>query len=109
MLSLRVTLRQLRRSPAYIAAVLLSLAIGMAVCAAVFSILDAFLFVPAPGVLDRSTVIHIRWMGGQERLTPAEFEIVQRELSPVLDGVIAQGERQLPVVLPSEAGAEAAR
>jgi hypothetical protein len=69
MLSLRVTLRQLRRDPAYIAAVVLSLAIGMAACAAVFSILDVFLFAPVPGVLDRSTVIHIRWMGGPELLT----------------------------------------
>jgi predicted permease len=102
-LSLRVTLRQLRRNPAYIAAVVLSLAIGMAVCAAVFSILNVFLFAPSPGIFDRSTVIHIRWMGGQELLTPAEFDIVQRELSPVMDGVIAQGERRLPVVLPSEA------
>jgi hypothetical protein len=41
----------------------------MAVCAAVFSILDVFLFAPVPGVLDRSTVIHIRWMGGPELLT----------------------------------------
>jgi predicted permease len=102
MLSLRVTLRQLRRDPAYIAAVVFSLAIGMAVCAAVFSILNVFLFAPVPGVLDRSTVIHIRWMGGPELLTPAEFGVVERELAPVMEGVLAQGERGLPIALPSE-------
>jgi predicted permease len=102
MLSLRVTLRQLWRDPAYIAAVVFSLAIGMAVCAAVFSILGVFLFAPVPGVLDRSTVIHIRWMGGPELLTPAEFGVVERELAPVMDGVVAQGEQGLPIALPSE-------
>lgn len=101
MLSLWFTLRQLRRSPAYIAAVVLSFGIGVAICGAVFSILNGLLFAAVPGIVDRSAVIHIRWTGGQVQLTEAEFETVERELAFVLDGVVAQGERPLPVVLPS--------
>lgn len=101
MLSFWFTLRQLRRSPAHVAAVVLSLGIGMAVCGAVFSLLNALVFAAVPGIVNRNTVIHIRWMGGDERLTQAEFERVEQDLAPVLDGVVAQGERHLPVLLPS--------
>jgi predicted permease len=101
MLDLWFTVRQLRRSPAYIAPVVLSLGIGMAVCGAVFSVVSGLLFAAVPGILDRSTLVHIRWIGGEGLLTHAEFETLERELAPVLDGVVAQRERQLPVLLPS--------
>jgi putative ABC transport system permease protein len=101
--SLWFTLRQLRRSPAYITAVVLSLAIGMALCGVVFSVLGGLLFAAVPGIANRNTVIHIRWTGGHDLLTQAEFETVERELAPVLGEIAAQGERRLPVVLPSGA------
>src|SRR5829696_756407 len=103
MLNLSFTLRLLRRSPAYIAAAVLSLAIGMAICAAVFSVLGTVLFTEVPGVVDRSSVVHIRWLGQEGLLTPVEYETLERELGPALAGIVAQGERRLPVVLPSGA------
>src|SRR5215203_1606564 len=93
MLSLRFALRQLRRNPTNIAAVVLSLGIGMAVCGAVFSVIGTVLFGAVPGIVERSTVIHIRWIGQAGLLTQPEFETVERERAPMLEGVIAQGER----------------
>jgi hypothetical protein len=76
----------------------------MAVSAAGFSVLNAMVFAAVPGVTDRSTVIRIRWVGSERLLTPVEFGIVEQQLAPSLGGLIAQGVRRLPVVLPSGPG-----
>jgi len=52
MLSFWFTIRQLRWNPARIAAVVLSLSIGMAICGAVFSLANSFLFAAVPGIVD---------------------------------------------------------
>ena len=64
MSDLRATLRQLRQSPAHIAACLLSLSAGMAICVAVFSAFNAMVFEPIPGVRDRQQLVQLRGHAG---------------------------------------------
>jgi len=72
MSDLRATLRQLRQSPAHIAACLLSLSAGMAICVAVFSAFNAMVFEPIPGVRDRRQLVQLRWGDGSVTFSPAE-------------------------------------
>src|SRR4029078_3427906 len=84
MSDLRATLRQLRQSPAHLAACLLSLSAGMAICVAVFSALNAMRLGPIagvterrvldqiPGVGDRREMLNVRGGDGSVAFSPAE-------------------------------------
>ena len=74
MTELRTTWRQLLRAPAHVATVVASLGIAMAVCGAAFSALNALLFSDVPGVVDRNSLVRIRWAGQAASFTPAEFD-----------------------------------
>ncbi len=100
MSDLRATLRQLRQSPAHIAACLLSLAVGMAICVAVFSVVNVMVFEPVPGVRDRQHLIQIRW-NNNGQFTNAEFAAIDAATSTTFDSVAAEGNRVLPLALPS--------
>jgi predicted permease len=100
MSDLRAALRQLRQSPAHIAACLLSLAVGMAICVAVFSVVNAMVFSPIPGVRDRQHLVQIRWIDNDGPFTDSEFTAIAAA-STTFDGIAAEGNRVLPLALPS--------
>ena len=92
MTELRTTWRQLLRAPAHVATVVASLGIAMAVCGAVFSALNALLFSDVPGVVDRNSLVRIRWAGQAASFTPAEFDALATALAGDTGGAAAQGE-----------------
>jgi putative ABC transport system permease protein len=101
--NLRFTLRQLRQSPAHIGAAILSLGIGMAVCGTFFSILNALIFSDAPGITDRPSLLHVRWIGEGGLLSRDEFESLARESNADLEGFAAEADQVVPALLPSGA------
>jgi hypothetical protein len=103
MSELRISLRRLSHSPGYLAAAVVSLAIGIAVCVAVFSLVNAMVFEDVPGLRDRRNLIRIHWTGPGGLFTPREFETLEELRPPALASLAAQGDRALPVVLPSGA------
>ena len=103
MTELRTTCRQLLRAPAHVATVVASLGIGMAVCGAVFSALNVLIFNDVPGVVDRNSLVRIRWAGQAAAFTPAEFEALATAIGGDTDGLVAQGEWMVPAVLRGEA------
>jgi predicted permease len=101
MSELRISLRRLRRSPGYLAAAVLSLAIGTAVCVAAFSLVDVMVFEDVPGIRDRRNLIRINWTTQGGLFTTAELDTLQQLHPPALASFAAQGDRGLPVLLPS--------
>src|SRR4029079_15201994 len=97
---LRATLRQLRQSPAHIAACLLSLSAGMAICVAVFSAFNAMVFAPIPGVRDRQQLVQLRWGDGSVTFSPAEVEAIDAAMTG-FSSTAAARTRVLPAALPS--------
>jgi predicted permease len=102
MSDLRTTYRQLRRTPAHVATVILSLAAGMAVCGAAFSAIQTLLFSAVPGVVDRSGLLRIRWIADGGRLTSAELDGLAALAGRDFDGLAAQSDRVVPVALAGE-------
>jgi putative ABC transport system permease protein len=100
---LRVTCRQLLRTPAHVATVVASLGVGMAVCGAVFSAVNVVLFSAVPGVVDRSSLVRVRWTAYPNELTPSEFDGLVTAAGDAAAGVAAQGEQVVPVILRGEA------
>jgi putative ABC transport system permease protein len=97
---LRITWRQLRRTPAYVGAAVCSLTVGLAVCLAVFSVLTATLVGEAPGIPDRSSLTQVRWSGNDTLLTESEWDGLAPALGATYTSVAAEGVRRLPVLLP---------
>jgi hypothetical protein len=91
MLELRVTLRHLRRNPTHVAAVVLSLGIGMAVCVAVFSLVNAVVFSTIPGIEDRRSLVRLTWSNQRGLFTPDEFQVIDAQSSGAFTGLAAQG------------------
>jgi predicted permease len=100
MSNLHATLRQLRQSPAHIAASLLSLAVGIAVCVTVFSVVNTMVFAPIPGVRDRHELVQIRW-SDKEQVSRADVETIEAASLALFQSVAAEGRRVLPLTLPS--------
>jgi putative ABC transport system permease protein len=94
--------RQLRRSPAHVVIVVISLGVGMAVSAAAFSVVNALAFEERPGIDTRSGLCNIRWNAGAGLLSEQDFEVIERELGTVFSAAAAEARRSVPVVLPSE-------
>ena len=101
MSELRISLRRLLRSPGYITAAVLSLAIGTAVCVAAFSLVNVMVFEDVPGIHDRRSLVRINWTTQGGRFTSAELDALERLRPPALGSLAAQGDRSLPVLLPS--------
>ena len=59
MSELRISLRRLSHSPGYVASAVVSLAIGIAVCVAVFSLVNVLVFEDVPGLRDRRNPVRI--------------------------------------------------
>jgi putative ABC transport system permease protein len=102
MTELRTTWRRLLQSPAHVATVVVSLGIGMAVCGAMFSSLNVLIFSDVPGVVDRNGLARIRWAGASDSFTAAEFDALVAAVGGDIDGLSAQGERLVPIVLRGE-------
>jgi putative ABC transport system permease protein len=102
MTELRTTWRRLLRAPAHVATVVVSLGTGMAVCGAVFSALNVLIFSDVPGVVDRNALARIRWAGESASFTAAELDALGAALAGDVDGLAAQGERLVPIVLRGE-------
>ena len=103
MSELRTTWRRLLQAPAHVATVVVSLGIGMAVCGAMFSSLNVLIFSDVPGVVDRNSLARIRWGGASASFTAAEFEALAAAVGGDIDGLSAQGERLVPIVVRGEA------
>jgi hypothetical protein len=101
-LEIRARLREFRRTPGYVVAVLFSLSTGMAVCVAVFSTVNTLVFAQMPGISDRATLLRLTWSDGRP-LSPADFEPFANNPSPSLGAAAAEGDRDVGVVLPSGA------
>ena len=80
---------------------ILSLAIGTAVCVAAFSLVDVMVFEDVPGIRDRRNLIRINWTTQGGLFTTAELDTLQQLHPPALASLAAQGDRGLPVLLPS--------
>jgi ABC-type antimicrobial peptide transport system permease subunit len=71
--------RLLWRDAGHTLAVVLSLAIGMAVCVAVFSLVNVVVFATVPGIGERPRLVHLTWSTLGGRSTPAEVERLVRQ------------------------------
>jgi putative ABC transport system permease protein len=98
---IKYRLRRLWRDQAYVAAVVVSLSLGMAVCVSVFSLVNTLVFGEIPGVAQRDRLVRLAWTGSSSRLTASELTALESAAPVGSAGVAAQGERLLPVVLPS--------
>ena len=91
MLELRYAVRQLAKSPAFTVTAILSLAAGIAGSAAMFSLADALLLRPRPGITDPATLVDIgRSTRGEgfDNFGYPLFEIMRSE-TKLLDGMSA--------------------
>lgn len=86
----RISLRRLLRSPGYLAAAVLSLAAGIAVCVAAFSLVNAMVFQDVTGIRDRRTLMRINWSTRGGLFSIAEFDVLEQLRPPALAGVAAQ-------------------
>ena len=98
---LRIGFRRLFRSPGYVAAAVLSLATGIAVCAAAFSLVNVMVFRDVAGIRDRRNLIRINWSNQGALFSLAELDVLEQLRPPALASVGAQADRALPVLLPS--------
>jgi putative ABC transport system permease protein len=98
---IRITVRQLRKAPGHIAAVILALATGLAVCVAVFSVMQAVLFGEAPGMFRRVDLVHVRWGDNNAPLSNVEWDRAQQLLEGPFTSVSAEGIRRMAVGLPT--------
>jgi len=101
MTELIARLRLLRRHAGHTLAVTASLSIGLAMCVAVFSVVDAVVLAAIPGIVDRQTLVRVTWSQYPGLFTPSEFQTLERSPGAALRIVAAQGEEQVVVVAPS--------
>jgi hypothetical protein len=101
MSELRASLRHLRRHPAHAAIIVLSLGIGIAVCIAVFSLINVLAFASIPGISDRTTLIRTAWSNQRGLLTADEFQSLEEQATTAFTSVAGQGDHPMAVVLPS--------
>jgi putative ABC transport system permease protein len=101
MTDLRVSLRRLYRSPWYVAAVVASLGAGIAVCVAVFSLVNMVVFEEVIGIRDRSTLIRVNWTSRGSTFSTLEFEAFEQQPPSTFSSLAAHGDSSLPVMLPS--------
>ncbi len=80
---------------------ILSLAIGMAVCVAVFSVVNVMIFGTVPGISERQTLTHVTWSNHRGLFTPAEFELFEQQSLRSFTTIAAQGDRTVTLLLPS--------
>jgi predicted permease len=95
-------IRHLSRSPGHVLVVTLSLAIGMAVSVAVFSVIDALIFSDIPGIVDRADLVRVRW-GSDQPIGPEDYDLLEARRSGAFTSWAADRTQAFPVVLPNGA------
>ena len=93
--------RQLRRSPMHVVVSTLSLGIGMAIAVAAFSVMKALAFDEVPGIADHSGLVRARWNSEPAGMSLEDFEGIEQALGASFSAFAADGNRPVPVVLPS--------
>ncbi len=99
---LRYALRALLRTPGFTAVAILSLALGIGANVTIYTIANAFLARPVPGVTDPSRLVRI-YRGPHSPLQYRDLEFI-RDNSEVFSGVT--GEKLMPVALANEDGVD---
>jgi predicted permease len=90
-------LRMLRKNPAFTAVVVLTLALGIGVNVAIFSIFDSFLFqlLPVKNPAQLATLSSVAKGGGESlAFSYPDFEDIQRQTTSIFDHVFAITEQQ---------------
>lgn len=98
---LRYALRLLARSPLFAVTAILSLAIGIAVCAIMFGVADALFLQASPGVRDSGRLVDIARTtngAGDGPIARAAFEYV-RAHSRTIEAIAASPRRPIPLSL----------
>jgi predicted permease len=98
---LRFAWRQLRKSPAFAVTAAVSLSVGLAASTTVFSLADALLFRPRPGIADAARLVDVgrtQHGGGFDTLSYPNYADL-RELRQVFDGVAAYRPEPAPLSL----------
>ena len=105
MTDLRFALRQLARSPGYATVAIVTLAVGIGVNSALFSVADSMLMRPRPGIGDASELV---WVSGLEansdrvrRLSLPEVERIRSDV-PVFSGIAGIQESSFSLTTPGE-------
>ena len=98
---LLAALRQLRRSPIHVVVSTVSLGIGMAIAVAAFSAMKALVFDDVPGIDDRSGLVRMRWGSGFAPISQEDFEAIEQAHGEAFSAFAADGNRSVPVILPS--------
>src|SRR4051812_31209683 len=101
MTELRVSLRRLYRSPWYVAAVVASLGVGIAVCVGVLSLVNRIVFEEVIGIRGRPTLIRVNWTGRGSTFGTPEFDAFEPQRPLAFSGLAAHGDSALPVILPT--------
>ncbi len=96
-----ITVRQLRKAPGHIAAVILALASGLAVCVAVFSTMQTVLFGETPGIRWRADLVHVRWGNNNAPLSNVEWDRAQQLFGDPFTSIAVEGTQRMPVGLPT--------
>ena len=96
-----ITVRQLRQAPGHIAAVILALATGLAVCVAVFSTMQTVLFGEVPGVSRRADLVHVRWRNNNAPLSTVEWDRAVQLFGDPFTSLAAEGTQRMAVGLPT--------
>ncbi|MEX2270083.1 MAG: ABC transporter permease [Vicinamibacterales bacterium] len=98
---LKQTLRSVLRSPGHVLTVSLCLGIGIAVCTATFSIMNAFMYGDRPGIEDRGRLprLYIYGNGRHSDASLDEFAVVAQG-SPGLAGIAAEGRSDFSIRVP---------
>src|SRR6185295_17583960 len=99
---LRYALRALLRTPGFTAVAILSLVLGIGANVTIYTIANAFLARPIPGVTDPNRLVRI-YRGTHSPLQYRDLEFI-RDNGEVFSGVT--GEKLMPVALANEEGAE---
>jgi predicted permease len=98
---LKHTLRSIAKSPGHVLTVSLCLGIGIAVCTAVFSILNAFMYGGRPGMDDRARLPRL-FVQSDEHSADASLEefAVLAAGTPHLTGIAAEGRQDFSIHVP---------
>ena len=98
---LKQTLRGVAKSPGHVLTVSLCLGVGIAVCTATFSILNAFMYGDRPGIRNRATLprLYVYGNGAYRDASLDEFPVIAQG-APSVAGIAAEGRSDFSIRVP---------